>query len=374
MIRWIRSRSGRTSSLSAVLLALVAGCGDSGGTDVGPVPTTIVIGNASIVITAVGSTAAIQFSVLDQNGESLPSAQPTFTSLDPLIASVDGSGVVTAASAGATAVDVVSGEASSRVQVTVDQAVAQIVLVSGDAQQGMAGEPLSQEVAVELEDSNGNPIPEEAVTFSAVSGGGQFSTSPVLSDAQGIARASWVLGGVLGAQQATAEAGGLSVDLVAQAGPGPPVQLMADVGFTTGLPGVALASPVAVQARDQFGNRVPGVPVSLAASDGGTPGVSPLTTTGGNAFTNWTLGGTLGPQTLTVSSSGLPPAELVATAVSPVPLTIGVPLTDQSAAPDVALYYTLELPAGTGPLRIRVSGPATYRQLLVRPGAAPQFS
>ncbi|NIQ53676.1 MAG: hypothetical protein GWN85_09410, partial [Gemmatimonadetes bacterium] len=61
---------------------------------------------------------------------------------------------------------------SGSATITVDQAPAAVGKVSGDAQTGVVGAALGNPVTVRIEDSGGNPVAGEAVTFSVTSGGG----------------------------------------------------------------------------------------------------------------------------------------------------------------------------------------------------------
>jgi hypothetical protein len=82
--------------------------------------------------------------------------------------------------------------------------------------------------------------------------------------------------------------------------------------------GAALSAPIVVKVSDNFGNGIAGVTVSFtpAATNGTANPTSAVTTAGGTAQTNWTIGGTAGPQTLNVSGSGLTPNPLAVSATA----------------------------------------------------------
>jgi hypothetical protein len=82
--------------------------------------------------------------------------------------------------------------------------------------------------------------------------------------------------------------------------------------------GATLAAPIVVKVSDNFGNGIAGVTVSFtpAATNGTANPTSAVTTAGGTAQTNWTIGGTAGPQTLNVSGSGLTPNPLAVSATA----------------------------------------------------------
>jgi len=99
---------------------------------------------------------------------------------------------------------------------------------------------------------------------------------------------------------------------------GPPARLSVVGGAgQTGAAGGALATAITVQVADSYGNAVAiaGRSVTFTASSGGS--ASPATTTtsaSGQASTTWTLGATVGTQTLSASSSGILSGPIEATA------------------------------------------------------------
>lgn len=72
--------------------------------------------------------------------------------------------------------------------------------VSGDAQQAAPGEQLAEPLVVEVVNGDGNPVPEETVTFRVRSGGGAADPESVETDAAGRAQSAWTLGDVVGLQ------------------------------------------------------------------------------------------------------------------------------------------------------------------------------
>lgn len=73
---------------------------------------------------------------------------------------------------------------------------ATLSLVSGDGQEGKAGEPLPQALVVEARNGSGNPAANVRVSWSVVEGSGRFDdesgrTSSSYTDAQGLARVSF---------------------------------------------------------------------------------------------------------------------------------------------------------------------------------------
>jgi hypothetical protein len=67
--------------------------------------------------------------------------------------------------------------------------------VSGDAQTGAPGQRLEKPVVVKVVDGNSAAVAKEPVTFTVTAGGGQVAEAqPVISDANGLAQATWKLG------------------------------------------------------------------------------------------------------------------------------------------------------------------------------------
>ena len=87
-------------------------------------------------------------------------------------------------------------------------APAALVAVSGDLQNGTAGQKLPAALEVKVRDQFGNPVAGVPVSWSASSG----SLSPIsgVSDADGLVATSWTLGSTLGESTATARSAGLT--------------------------------------------------------------------------------------------------------------------------------------------------------------------
>lgn len=77
-----------------------------------------------------------------------------------------------------------------------DDVLAEIHLdvVSGDAQEGAAGEELAQPLVVEVTDDQGRPMPRQVVTFRVVEGGGSMFAGAALATGRGLAADWWTLG------------------------------------------------------------------------------------------------------------------------------------------------------------------------------------
>lgn len=83
-----------------------------------PVATTVVVSPASATLTALEETARLTAEVRDQNGQVMAGATVAWTSSHDLVATVDASGVVTAAANGAATITATAGSASGSATVT----------------------------------------------------------------------------------------------------------------------------------------------------------------------------------------------------------------------------------------------------------------
>ncbi len=143
---------------------------------------------------------------------------------------MNGTGVVTAVSNGSGTVQASLGNLSATATVTVAQVVSVIEVVSGDGQSGLTGDVLPEPVVARVVDSGGAPVAETTVTFEPREGHGTANPATAVSDADGEARATWMLGEFIGTQTLTASvAGGPSTTFAATA-VGPRVTLDSDAG------------------------------------------------------------------------------------------------------------------------------------------------
>lgn len=174
---------------------------------------------------------------------------------------------------------------------------------------GPAGAPLTP--AVVVRDRFSNPVPGASVSWAVTSGGGSLSTATSTTDAQGIARTQWTLGGSLAAPQGLSASVGPSITttLTATATLGPGAQLARVSGDAQeGAPGTELPQPLVVELR-QNGVALQGVQVLWTTTSGSLAGPSngvTVTDAAGRTSVRWRLGAGLGSQTVTaqVGSAG----------------------------------------------------------------------
>jgi adhesin/invasin len=202
---------------------------------------------------------------------------------------------------------------------------AEIEVVAGEDQSGPAGAQLPVPIVVLVLDADGNPVPNQSMTFQVMAGGGTVQDATPRTDDDGFAGARWTLGPTVNVEQrleARAVSGGntlVSVSILATAGPGAPAQLVVIPPGTQGsvYPGVRVV--------DLYGNPSPGVTVTFSVTAGGgtLEGATQMTNALGIATVGrWNLGapgantiqasaGTLTPVTYTINQRDFVPARLV---------------------------------------------------------------
>ncbi len=135
---------------------------------------------------------------------------------------VDGAGTLTAPAVRDTfylKVVTPTGVADST-QVFVTAPASALVKSGGDQQTALAGSRLPQDLAVQVNGSDGLPVPGAVVSFVATTGGGSVDSATATADASGIARSGAILGATVGAQTFTASATGLTAVVFAETATG----------------------------------------------------------------------------------------------------------------------------------------------------------
>lgn len=322
----MRLRSPRVAA--AVLLATIGAisCSDGGGSGPDAVPTSVTVTPATASLNAFGATQQLTATVKDQNGKTMSGQALTWESADAAVATVSGTGVVTAVANGSAQITATAGSASGSASVTVQQAAGAVQTVSGNAQTDTVLKVLADSLVAQVNDARGNPVAGAAVSFSA--SGGVVSPSSATTNAQGRAGTQWTLPSEAGDQTVTATAGSASAEFTASA-----VADVADSIFAvsgdgqSGTVSAALANPITVRVVDQYGNPVGAHGVAFAPSGGGSAlPTSTTTNVAGEAATFWTLDATLGAQSLTVTAGGLKgePVTFGATGLAPQPASITI--------------------------------------------------
>jgi PKD repeat protein len=194
-----------------------------------------------------------------------------------------------------------------------------IRISSGDPQTGTVNSLLQHPLVVIVTDANGNPIPNVPIQWTA-EGGGSVSEASNLTDGNGLASVTRTLGPTAGPQTTRADAGQLDGSPImfthtATAGNAAGITKV-EGDNQSGLPGAQLEKPLIVEVRDEQNNLIPNRDVTWVVGTGGgsvTP-VNTKTNAEGQASTTWTLGPSVGRNTVNAVVSGVGTVEFVATA------------------------------------------------------------
>ena len=144
-----------------------------------PAPTTVAVTPDTVALAALGDTVRLAAEVRDQVGRVMEREPVAWTSGDTLVATVDSTGLVTAAGNGTAAITAMAGEASGTALVTVLQSVAS-VQVSPSADIIAPGDTLR--LTAEANDANGHGV--VVAEFAWASG----DTAVAVVDATGLVR------------------------------------------------------------------------------------------------------------------------------------------------------------------------------------------
>ncbi len=200
---------------------------------------------------------------------------------------------------------------------------AQLQVVSGDVQQGEVDLELAAPLVVRVVDAGGAPIAGQLVNFRVVAGSGSAFAGSSLTNQDGVARERWRLGTATGAQRLEARAVDANTGaaivfatFTATAVAGPAASVTAAAGTAQAAQQfTALPVSLRVHVADRFGNPVAGAPVAFTPASRCGEVSPPVATTGasGDATATWTVGATLGEETVAASVADLPPATFSAT-------------------------------------------------------------
>src|SRR5688572_6237071 len=227
-------------------------------------------------------------------------------------------------------------------------ASARIVPVVGQGTTATVGAALADSIAVRVELASGEVVPGATVTWAVTGGGGSISPATSTTLADGVARARFTLGTVVGAHAVTASVPGLTAATVTVTGtPDVPATLTKTSGDgQTGVVAEQLPQPLGIRVDDRYGNAVPNVSVTWSPSVGTAIPAAATTDATGQATATWTLGEASGAHTLTATVSGLAPAQFAATArAGPVTSIVVTAGGGQSATAGSALPSLIEVHA-----------------------------
>ena len=309
----------------ATSIAAVSGSGQSG--TVGA-PTAVTLPQPLVVkVTAADGLGVAGTSVTFGAGSGSGSVSPTSTTTDVnglaqatwTLGSTVGTQTASATSAS------LSGSPVAFTATGIAQVATKLVITAGPAAASNIGANTALSLSVAAQDASGAAVSNYAgtvsVTLSGGTSGAQLAGTGTVTAAGGVASFSNLSIGTPGtgyvlsvAAPGLTGASSSAFNIVPGA---PATMILISGGGQSGAAGVALASPITVLVADAAGNASSGATVNFSASSGGT--VSPtsaVTSATGKVSTTWTLGGSAGAQTLSVTSTNLPALTVNATATS----------------------------------------------------------
>lgn len=238
--------------------------------------------------------------LVDARGYEIKGSMPRWRSADPSIAAVDSTGHATGIAPGRTTFTASTDAMVTQLAVEVYPVPSSLTLLSGDGQRAPAGRRVPQAVTVQVVSRSGRPIPGVAVRFNLDEGAGQAEPQADSSDAQGIARAAWTLGGFPGRQMLSVTAEGVASPTVVTAEAEPVAANTRVTVLSERLEGpveATLEEPVAVRVTDTSGVALVDVPVAWSGADeGSVVAAESRTDSLGEARARWTLGPRSGTQ------------------------------------------------------------------------------
>jgi hypothetical protein len=200
---------------------------------------------------------------------------------------------------------------------SVDPTTSTIVIQSGDGQTGTVGDTLPRVLTVLVKDGSNVPVPNAAINWTVLSGGGSVPQPRPLTSASGLVSARWVLGSAPGAQTIRAQIpGGAFVTFTATAhGAGTSViTKLTDNLF--GIVADSLGMGGWVEVKDSAGNPVSTTIDWVPQEGGAVSAARSATNSVGRANSRWLLGPGMGAQHLQASMEGGPTVTFTTTAVS----------------------------------------------------------
>ncbi len=174
---------------------------------------------------------------------------------------------------------------------------AAIEALRGDGQVAPPGAELATPIVASVTDAQGRPVRGVRVAFELGAGADGGSTSPdtAVTDGDGEASARWVLGEEIGEQRVRAEVVGAALDVVSftatavSISPAPSASRSSLVAEPSSFEAVTGLSVVTVTVRDEQGEPVSGVTVTLAASGAGNVLTQPAEPTDDDGVAQGTL-------------------------------------------------------------------------------------
>jgi hypothetical protein len=247
-----------------------------------------------------GDQGKVAAQLVDARGNEIQGAMLRWRSADPSVASVDSVGNAVGLAPGKTVFTASNNAMATQLPVEVYPVPSSLTLLSGDGQRAPAGRRVPQPVSVQVVSRSGRPVPGIPVRFVLQENEGRAEPQADSSDAQGVARASWILDGSPGRQTLSVMADGVATPTIVTA-EAEPVAANTRLTVVTeereGPVSSTLPEPVTVRVTDTSGVALADVPVAWsAADDGSIVAAESRTDSLGETRARWTLGPRSGEQ------------------------------------------------------------------------------
>lgn len=290
-------------------------------------PTTISVLPATAAV-SLGKTAQLTAEVRDQGGNLVSGTGVTWASANPSIATVTGSGLVTAVGAGTVDVSATAGALSAQSSIIVIQTTIASVSVSPATSQIQIGS--MQQLAASVADANGSQVPNAAIAWS--------SSNPAVVSVSALGVASGISPGNA---TITATSSGISGSAsVAVSSPAALPVSSVTVTFNSPSLVVGQSTQATAVARNANGNTIAGKTVVWSSADAPIASVSAagLVTAiaGGTATIVATIDGVLGYATISIGAPTPLPVHTVQLTLTPSTINAG-----QTAISNVVLRDSL---------------------------------
>lgn len=270
------------------------------------VPSGMEVTAGRDTLSFLGDTVTLQVESWDSLGNPVPvsTLDVSWTSANPEIATVDGSGKTTAVANGSTMVECRTGDLTGSATIVVRQ-VGNTLSVWTQPGEAAAGIAFGVQPVVEVLDAGGSLVTIDSVTVvtaAMISGQGELTgTSTVAAEAGRAVFDDLAIAGTAGERQLGFSAGDLGTveSSTFQLDPGQPTTIAAESG--TGQQGpihTELPDPLVVLVSDDWGNGVGGVSIqwTVVAGEGSLAVDSNETGADGRNAARYTLGGHAGQE------------------------------------------------------------------------------
>jgi len=179
-----------------------------------------------------------------------------------------------------------------------------LVVVSGDAQRGAAGTPLSKPLVVRVVDATGNGVADTELELSPSDG--SVPDTSIHTDSLGMARIRWTLGHSAGDHSLAIHLDGIErlFKLTAVARPAAPANLSFDDAPGESKSSHGKGKHLVALVTDAFGNPVPDTRLTFSTRSGSVTPTRAVSDTKGKVKVTWTLGTKPGDQSLVGSVPG----------------------------------------------------------------------